>query len=82
MTPQVALWFIVLSATTAGGLLASIFVFSIVRYSRREAGGDADGPGSTRDISLMILTLIAIFGGMWIAGFFGTPPVIVLAGPQ
>jgi hypothetical protein len=65
------LFFIVLSAATAGSLLAAAVVYSVVRYSKRELAGDEFGKGSARDLFLIIAALVVIAFGMWQAGIFG-----------
>lgn len=67
MSP-VDLYFIVLSAVIAGGLLTAIAVASIVRYSRAE---DAGAKPHFYDLALTLLAFAFVIFGMWRAGLFG-----------
>lgn len=64
----VDLYFIVLSAVIAGGLLTAIAVASIVRYSRAETAGQKP---HFYDWALTMLAFAFIAFGMWRAGLFG-----------
>lgn len=78
MSPQVALWFIVFSAVIAGVMLSAAALAAIIRYSRAEEAQQR--PRFFPDLFLATIAFIAIGAGMWLAGFFGPPPVVVIAG--
>jgi hypothetical protein len=63
------LFFIVLAAVIAGGLLTAVSVAALVRYSRAEDAGEKTK--GFPDMFLVVTSFAFIFYGMWRAGLFG-----------
>lgn len=68
MSP-IDLYFIVLSAVIAGGLLTTVVVMYAIRHTRSDKSDEV--PAFFPDLFLTLLAFAFVGYGMWRAGLFG-----------